>query len=165
MPTCGRQPANLVAAAVAVDPRNGEVRAYYGGEDGTRFDDEGSTPSTTRPERASGPPGYLARRLGIRTLGSTKPPRTHHLPHPFGGLPTGLEFDRVTGYGPCQVTVLDQANSMATLAYHDVYHQAHFVRRVERTNRQTARSNWSAHPSTGVNRCSCPRWLTRSAQC
>ncbi|WP_244871220.1 transglycosylase domain-containing protein [Catellatospora sp. IY07-71] len=36
------QPKNLMAAAVAIDPRNGRVIAYYGGNDGTGVDYAGS---------------------------------------------------------------------------------------------------------------------------
>ncbi|MGR6322828.1 transglycosylase domain-containing protein [Micromonospora soli] len=33
-----KQPGNLMAAVVSIDPRNGEVRAYYGGDNGTGTD-------------------------------------------------------------------------------------------------------------------------------
>jgi membrane peptidoglycan carboxypeptidase len=47
------QPANLMAAMVAVDPATGRVVAYYGGENGTGIDYAGTTPLETNRQGAT----------------------------------------------------------------------------------------------------------------
>lgn len=59
--TLGAQPAGLRAALVAVDPHNGAVRAYYGGDHGSGFFDDAAAP---RPPASTFNPIALA--AGLR---------------------------------------------------------------------------------------------------
>jgi membrane peptidoglycan carboxypeptidase len=203
---------NLMAAMVSVDPRNGRVKAYYGGDKGTDFDYAGlNTNEKTGALQGGHAPGSTfkiytmaaALKDGIATdshwdaLKLTDPDTGRKLTNagrdnsgsvscghwctleesaiqsynvPFyyitkeigahkvvdaakaagvrdmwtndgdavdltkvsGEQVAPSKFDNEVGFGQYPITVLDHANGIATFAAGGVYHQAHFVLRVEK---------------------------------
>jgi membrane peptidoglycan carboxypeptidase len=76
-----------------------------------------------------------AHRAGVKTLWTDDPVTPHRLD---AGIPQGRNvFDYQVGFGQYPVSVLDHATGMATLANHGIYHQPHFVLKVDRKSRQT----------------------------
>ncbi|MBX6356011.1 MAG: penicillin-binding protein, partial [Micromonosporaceae bacterium] len=209
------QPDNLMAALVAMDPRNGRVKAYYGGEKGVGTDYAGINRDPKTGNLYGGhPPGSTfkiytmaaALKAGISTqshwdaLKLTDPDTGRKLTNagrddssrvscakwctleesaiqsynvPFywvtkeigpdkvvdaakaagirtmwaveGGKSVAVDltkvsgadvapskFDLQVGFGQYDITVLDHANGVATLAARGIYHKAHFVLKVEK---------------------------------
>lgn len=89
----------------------------------------------------------MARQAGITTMWNESKGTVHNL---LAEKPEDLApeyFDRVVGYGQYPVTVLDHANGLATLANDGVFHQAHFVLKVEQKDEDTG--EWKVVRGTG----------------
>lgn len=84
----------------------------------------------------------MAHRAGVKTMW------TENLePHDLSkGVPGREVFGFYAGIGQYPITVLDHASGTATFANQGIYHQPHFVLKVERKNRKTG--NWE-HLSIG----------------
>ncbi len=89
----------------------------------------------------------MARQAGITTMWTDNPVKPYNL---LAEKPEDLaprHFDRVVGYGQYPITVLDHANGLATLANDGVFHQAHFVLKVEQKDDKTG--EWKVVGGTG----------------
>ncbi|WP_223874727.1 transglycosylase domain-containing protein [Salinispora oceanensis] len=89
----------------------------------------------------------MARQAGITTMWTDNPVKPYNL---LAEKPEDLapsKFDRVVGYGQYPITVLDHANGLATLANDGVFHQAHFVLKVEQKDETTG--EWKVVRGTG----------------
>ncbi|WP_223874248.1 transglycosylase domain-containing protein [Salinispora mooreana] len=89
----------------------------------------------------------MARQAGITTMWNESKETVHNL---LAEKPEDLapeHFDRVVGYGQYPITVLDHANGLATLANDGVFHQAHFVLKVEQKDEDTG--EWKVVRGTG----------------
>jgi len=78
----------------------------------------------------------MANRAGIRTMWTDKDLKPYSLDR---GIPGRDVFDYYAGIGQYPITVLDHATGTATIANHGIRNQAHFVLKVERLNRKTAK--------------------------
>jgi membrane peptidoglycan carboxypeptidase len=206
------QPQKLMAALAAIDPTNGRVKAYYGGDKGTDYDyaglntnektgalegthSPGSTfkiytiaaalkdgisteshwdalklkdPDTGRTLTNAGrdtsgsvscahwcsleesavqsynvPFYWITKEIGAAKVVDAAKAAGVRVMTPDNGVPVDLtkvsgeqvapsKFDTQVGFGQYGITVLDHANGMATFAADGIYHQAHFVLRVEK---------------------------------
>ncbi len=200
-------PKNYMAALVAVDPSNGRVLAYYGGDDGTGFDYAGvnfdaktgkiiggghaagstfkvytlaaglrediafethwdSTKKKANGQKISNadrdpscrkwcdlkestvesynfPFYWIADAIGPDKVVEAARDAGIRMMWPDRGAPVDLtkaspkdvapsKFGQEVGFGQYKVTVLDQANSIATIAARGKYNKAHFIRKVEK---------------------------------
>jgi membrane peptidoglycan carboxypeptidase len=79
----------------------------------------------------------MAHQAGVKTMWSDNPMKAYDLDQQ---VPSGRTvFDYQIGFGQYPITVLDHASGMATLANHGVYHEPHFILRVDRKNRQNGK--------------------------
>ncbi|HCT80562.1 MAG TPA: hypothetical protein DGG94_04515 [Micromonosporaceae bacterium] len=79
----------------------------------------------------------MAAKAGVRTAWSTGAEQAVDLTK---GVPGGRQpFDYYAGIGQYPITVLDHASGTATIGNHGMYHEPHFVLKVERKNRQNGK--------------------------
>ncbi|HEX5597437.1 MAG TPA: transglycosylase domain-containing protein, partial [Micromonosporaceae bacterium] len=81
----------------------------------------------------------MAKAAGVTMMWDTSDGKPYDLTALSGADVAPKPFFHVVGYGQYPITVLDQANGMATMANRGVYHKAHFVVSVEKKNMETGK--------------------------